>query len=99
MELVIGLTVKLPLTGRFCGPSSLPTSTTELAFCVVHDSTTGLPAAVEVTGLAVKEVIRTAPTFTVTLALMLPVALVAVSVYVVVTLGFTTAQSLALRLV
>ena len=54
-ELVIGVTVKLPLAGRLCAPTSLPIRTTEVAFCVVHERTTGLPAAVEVTGLAVND--------------------------------------------
>ncbi len=78
--MVMGLTVKLPLGGRFCGPSSLPISTTCVAFCVVQDRTLGLPAAVVVTGLAVNDVILTVPTFTVALAWIVPVALVAVSV-------------------
>src|SRR5450631_3030282 len=56
-ELVIGVIVRLPFTGKVCAPSSLPIRTTEVAFCVVQERTTGLPAAVEVTGLAVKEVI------------------------------------------
>ena len=65
---MIGFTVKLPLTGRVCAPISLPISTTEVAFCVVQERTTGFPDAVEVTGLAVKEVILTEPTLSVALA-------------------------------
>jgi hypothetical protein len=79
-ELVIGFTVTLPLDGRVCAGSSLPIRTTEVAFCVVQERTTGLPAAVEVTGFAVNDVILTEPTLTVALACIWPVALVAVRV-------------------
>jgi hypothetical protein len=79
-ELVIGVTVKLPLAGKLWDPTSLPINTTEVAFCVVQERTTGLPAAVEVTGLAMNDRILTAPTLTVALACIWPVALVAVRV-------------------
>ena len=78
--MVIGLTVRLPLAGRLCDGSSLPIRTTEVAFCVVQERTTGSPAAVEVTGLAVNDVIFTEPTLTVALACIWPVELVAVRV-------------------
>src|ERR1017187_9559459 len=79
-ELVIGVTVRLPLEGSVCAGISLPIRTTEVAVCVVQERTTGLPAAVEVTGLAVNEVIFTEPTVSVVLAWIWPVALVAVRV-------------------
>ena len=67
-EFVIGWITNVPFAGKVCGPISLPIRTTEVAFCVVQASVTGLPAAVEVTGSAVKDVIRTVPTLTVALA-------------------------------
>ena len=93
----IGVTVKLPLTGRFAGDDviSPPTNTTEVALVVVHDSTTGLPCEVTNSGLAVNDVIIVCPTFTVTLAWVWPVALVAVKTYVVVVCGLTVMQALA----
>src|SRR2546421_11385223 len=77
---VIGFTTSEPLAGRDAGASSLPTITTEAAFSVFHARVTGAPAASEVTGSDVNDRIRTWPTFTVTLAWIWPLALVAVSV-------------------
>jgi hypothetical protein len=79
-ELVIGFTVRLPLEGRVCAGISLPIRTTEVAFSVVQERTIGAPAAPEVTGFAVNDVIFTEPTLTVALAWIWPVALVAVRV-------------------
>jgi hypothetical protein len=80
VELVIGFTVRLPLVGNVCACRSAPTMTTEVAFTVLHERTTGLPAAVEVTGLAENEVMATVPTLTVVLAWIWPTELVAVRV-------------------
>ena len=92
--------MKLPFTGRFAGDDviSPPTNATEVAFVVVHDSTTGLPCEVTNSGLAVNDVIIVDPTFTVTLAWTWPAALVAVKMYVVVVCGLTVWQALACRL-
>src|ERR1051326_655502 len=88
----------LPLAGKVCGANSLPTITTEEAFCVCHASVTGALAASEVSGSEVKDRMRTWPTFTVVLAWIWPAELVAVKVYVVVCVGLTVAQSFAFRL-
>ena len=59
---------------------SLPTITTDAAFCVVHESTTGEPDDVEKVGLEVNVRMVTWPTFTVTLAWIWPAELEAVRV-------------------
>jgi len=72
--------------------------TVDVAFSVCHANVTGEPETVEKTGSDVNDRMRTAPTFTVTLAWIWPLALVAVSVYVVVCDGVTVAQSFGFRL-
>lgn len=96
----IGVTVKLPLTGRPVGDvvKSPPTRDTDVALVVVQLSTDGLPCADINSGLAVNDRICVEPTFTVTLAWIWPVALVADKTYVVVVCGLTVTQALACRL-
>jgi len=97
--LSFGLTVKLPFTGRLAGDvcMSPPTNDTEVAFEVCHVSVTAPPCTGENSGLALNCRICVEPTFTVTLAWIWPVALVAVKVYVVVVCGLTVWQALACK--
>jgi len=80
--LSFGFTVRLPLTGRLFpyDAASPPTNDTEVAFDVVQVSTTGAPCTGENSGLALNVRIMVEPTFTVTLAVDVPVELVAVKV-------------------
>lgn len=63
--MLIGLIVTDPLMGNVCGAKSPPMITTCVAFAVCQLRTTGLPAAVDVVGLAVNDRICTVPTITV----------------------------------
>src|SRR5437868_11544378 len=86
----------LPLTGSAPAPGKpKPVMTTEVAPDVVQLRTTGLPAAVENSGVCENVRILTTPTVKVALAVSVAVPLTAVSVYVVVDVGETVTQSTA----
>ncbi len=69
MKVVVttGATVSVPFGCSDCGGTPLPVITTDVAFCVCHDSVIGWPE-MENDGLEVNEMICTDPTFNVTLA-------------------------------
>ena len=80
VELVIGFTVRLPLAGRVCGRKFVADQNHRSGVLRRPRQGYRVAAAVEVTGSAVNDRILTAPTLTVTLAWIWPVALVAVRV-------------------
>jgi hypothetical protein len=77
---VVGYTVTLPLTATDPEGTPVPVITTDVAFWVVQDNTTGEPDTGENAGLELNDRICTPPTDTVTLAWVGPAALVAVKV-------------------
>src|SRR5450432_4021408 len=87
----------LPFTGNVCVMSPRTITMVE-AFAVAHCRVTVVLWSGTKAGVAVKDRICTVPTLTVALPWIWPVALVAVRVKVVVAVGLTVAQSLALRL-
>ena len=85
---MFGFTVTLPFTGSVPPEAPNPVRMTEVAPDVVQLRTTGLPAAVENSGVCENVRILTRPTVKVALAVAVAVPLTAVSVYVVVDVEF-----------